>query len=96
MRQHRFNADEKRKLRNRQRRVDRARASLPVFPGAGARHLHSIADALAARQKYHMIDEEPEHVAESILMLLEHHWKMQRELHKLKAIHNAGVQVRHD
>lgn len=44
-----------------------------------SRHVHMIAESLAKGDKYHMIDEEPEHVAVSLLSVLESLWKLRTE-----------------
>lgn len=44
-----------------------------------SRHVHLIAESLARGKKYHMIDEEPEHVAGSLLSVLESLWKLRTE-----------------
>ncbi len=67
------------KLRNVKRRVTRAR-KYPDNTCPASRHLHIIADALARGERYHMIDEEPEHVAGSIYAVLESLWKARTKL----------------
>lgn len=79
-------------IRNQRRRVDRAR-NFPVNTCPASRHVHLIADALGGGRKYHMIDEEPEHVAGALYSVLENLWKARTELARLKA---AGVAVRTD
>jgi hypothetical protein len=44
-----------------------------------SRHVHLIAESLAKGDKYHMIDEEPEHVAVSLLSVLESLWNLRTE-----------------
>ena len=63
------------RLCNVRRRVNRAR-NFPVNTCPASRHVHMIAECLAKGKKYHMIDEEPEHVAASLLSVLESLWKM--------------------
>jgi hypothetical protein len=47
--------------------------------------LHLIADALAMNRPYSMLQEEPEHCAETMLSVLESLWKARTELARLKA-----------
>lgn len=63
------------KLSNVKRRVARAR-NFPTNTCPASRHVHMIALALARGEKYHMIDEEPEHVAGSLLSVLESLWTL--------------------
>ena len=44
-----------------------------------SRHVHLIAESLAKGDKYHMIDEEPAHVAVSLLSVLESLWTLRTE-----------------
>ena len=67
--------DEARYLRNLQRRVNRARVNM-VNTCPASRHLHMIADCLARGQKYHMLDEEPEHCADTMYAVLEALWRL--------------------
>lgn len=67
--------DDARRLRNLRRRVNRVRR-FPTNTCPASRHLHMIADALASGRKYHMIDEEPEHVASTMYAVLESLWKL--------------------
>ena len=70
-------------LKNLRRRVDRARD----FPGntcPASRHLHAIAEALAAHRTYPMLTEHPDYCAETMLAVLESLWKARTELAKLK------------
>ena len=56
-------------------RVDKARQ----FPGntcPASRHLHMIADRLARGEPYQMLDEEPEHCAETMLAVLASLWEL--------------------
>lgn len=71
---HRCDANEKRRLRNLQRRVDRAR-NFPTNTCPASRHLHIMADILASGKPYPMFEEEPEHCAETMLAVLESLWK---------------------
>lgn len=72
----RIDKDERRRLRNSQRRTNRARALSTSFTCPASRHLHLIADALAAGQTYHMLTEEPAHCAETMYSVLESLWKL--------------------
>lgn len=57
-------------LKNQLARTRRARKfMLNTCPAS--RHVHLMAESLARGDKYHMIDEEPEHVALSLLSVLE-------------------------
>ena len=71
------------KIQNVRRRVNRAR-NFPFNTCGASRHLHMIADALARGEKYHMIDEEPEHIAGTIYSVLESLWKARTKLEKLE------------
>jgi hypothetical protein len=62
------------KLANLRRRVDRAR-HFPDNTCPASRHLHMIAEALAAGKPYPMLTEEPEHCAITMLSVLESLWK---------------------
>jgi len=70
-------ADLKR-LRNARRRVNRVR-DFPTHTCPASRHLHMIADALASRQPYWMLLEEPQHVAETMYAVLEDLWKLRKQ-----------------
>lgn len=67
-----------RRLRNQKRRASRAR-NFPTNTCPASRHLHMIADALSKGQPYPMIDEEPQRIAENILVVLEALWKLRTE-----------------
>jgi hypothetical protein len=62
-------------LKNLSRRVDHARR-FPINTCPASRHLHMIADALASGKPCAMLQEEPEHCAESMLSVLEALWKL--------------------
>lgn len=64
-----------RRLANARRRVSRARRFMENTCAA-SRHLHFMADALAAGRTYAMFKEEPEHCAETMLSVLESLWKL--------------------
>lgn len=71
------------KLVNVRRRVNRAR-NFPTNTCPASRHVHIMADRLAAGRVYHMFQEEPEHCAGSLYSVLESLWKARTELAKLK------------
>ena len=50
-----------------------------------SRHVMMMADALAAKGKYHMFDDEPEHCASGIYAVLESLWKARAEIERLTA-----------
>ena len=79
-------------IKNQRRRVSRARTFM-VNTCPASRHVHMMANALASGETYHMIEEEPEHVARSLYAVLESLWKARTELARLKA---SGVAVRTD
>ena len=64
-----------RRLRAAMRRVTKARR-FPTNTCPASRHLHMIAVALAKRQPYWMLLEEPQHVAETMLSVLESLWTL--------------------
>ncbi len=68
-------AEEARYLRNLRRRVNRIRR-FPTNTCPASRHLHMIAEALAAGRPYHMLTEEPLHCAGTMLSVLESLWKL--------------------
>lgn len=69
-------ADERRRLRNAQRRTIRARSLYTSFTCPASRHLHLMADALASGKRYAMFEEEPAHCAETMYAVLESLWKL--------------------
>lgn len=69
-------------LRNLRRRVNRTR-HCPDNTCPASRHLHVMADVLAAGKPYPMFDEEPEHCAATMLAVLESLWKL-RTQHRVK------------
>lgn len=71
------------RLPNLRRRVDRARSNSWMCPAS--RHLHMIAEALATGKIYHMLTEEPEHCAGTMLSVLESLWKARRKIKRLTA-----------
>jgi len=76
---YRYNEEEKRKLRNLQRRVNRAR-DFPLHTCPASRHLQMMADSLARGADYPMFYEEPEHCAETMYAVLESLWKARKTL----------------
>lgn len=64
--------------KNQLKRTRRARQFMKNTCPA-SRHVHLIAESLAKGDKYHMIDEEPEHVAGSLLSILESLWTLRTE-----------------
>lgn len=64
--------NERNKLR---RRVNRAR-DFPRNTCPASRHLHLMAEHLATGKAYPMLQEEPEHCAETMLSVLESLWKL--------------------
>jgi len=68
---------------NLRRRVNRARR-FPINTCPASRHVHIMAEALLRYGRYPMATEEPEHVAGSLLSVLESLWKARTELQRLK------------
>jgi hypothetical protein len=66
-------------LKNIQRRANRAR-KFPDNTCPASRHLYIMAEALAKGEKYPMLDDEPEHCAETMFLVLEALWKARTEL----------------
>jgi hypothetical protein len=77
-------ADERRRLRNAQRRTMRARLNSFNWTDPASRHLHQIADALAQGGPYPMLHEEPGHCAETMLAVLESLWKLRAKVGGVK------------
>lgn len=67
------------------RRATRAKR-FPTNTCPASRHLHLIAQRLAAGKPYPMLAEEPQHCAETMLAVLEALWSARTELAKLKAV----------
>jgi hypothetical protein len=67
------------RVANLRRRVNRAR-KFPDNTCPASRHLHIMADALLSGRGYPMLQEEPQHCAESILSVLESLWKSRTAL----------------
>lgn len=78
-----MNPDDKARLKNLRRRVNRAR-NFPENTCGASRHLHLIAERMAAGKQYPMLQEEPAHCAETMLSVLESLWKARTELERLK------------
>lgn len=76
-----MNPDDKARLKNLRRRVNRAR-NLPENTCSASRHLHLIAERLANGEQ--MVIDEPEHCAETMLSVLESLWKARTELDRIK------------
>ena len=70
-------------LRNLKRRVERAR-KFPENTCAASRHVHLIADQLSRGTVPHMLIDEPQHCADSMLSVLEALWKARTELRKFR------------
>jgi hypothetical protein len=70
-------------LRNLKRRVMRAR-NFPTNTTPASRHLHTIALALVNRERYAMLEEEPIHCGETMLLVLLDLWKTKTRLSKLE------------
>ena len=66
------------------RRATRAKR-FPTNTCPASRHLHLIAQSLAAGKPYPMLAEEPQHCAETMLAVLVSLWEARTELAKLKA-----------
>lgn len=66
------------------RRANKARKGSPEVSVtcSALRHTALIGEALAKGKKYHMIDEEPEHVAASLLSTAASLWKARMEIAK--------------
>ena len=81
---YRYTADERKRLTKLRRRVLRARQ----FPGntcPASRHLHMMADYLSGRTgRFVMLQEEPDHCAESIYSVLASLWEARAELAMLR------------
>lgn len=84
-----MNPDDKARLKNLRRRVNRAR-NFPYNTCSASRHLHLIAERLAAGEK--MLIEEPEHLAGTMLAVLESLWKARTVISRIK-VHNAKVEA---
>lgn len=74
-----YDAKDMRRLRALKRRVNRVR-DFPKHTCPASRHLHMIADALAANKPYWMLLEEPQHCAETMYAVLENLWRIRKVL----------------
>ena len=83
-----MNPDDQARLKNLRRRVNRAR-DFPANTCSASRHLHMIAERLAAGKPYQMLQDEPDHCAETILSVLEALWKARTELERHKTLNVA-------
>lgn len=75
------------------RRVRRAR-DFPFNTCPASRHVQMIGEALIRGKKYHMIDEEPEHVGGSLLSTVESLFKARTELAQLRAKYEVPAGAR--
>lgn len=86
------------KLVNVRRRAERAMGGIhapfveSIVTCPASRHLMMMADALAAKRKYHMFDEDPEHCAAGMYAVLESLWKARTKIKRLTA--NDQAQAR--
>ena len=80
----RLDADDQRLLRNLKRRIARARR-FPTNTDPYVRHVQTIGEYLAAGRTYHMIGDEPLHVAVSLLTTVEALYKLRNILAKKEA-----------
>lgn len=62
----------------------------PAGTCPASRHTAIVAEELAKGRAYHMIEEEPEHVAESIALTVKALWQARAQLQRL------GYEFRHD
>lgn len=70
--------NDKHRLDNLRRRVNRAR-DFPANTCPASRYVHLIADIISRGKPVPMLQEEPEHFAESMLIVLEELFKSRRE-----------------
>lgn len=82
-------ADDKRRMRELLRRVEAAR-KFPVNTCQASRHLHMIAEYLAKGKPYPMLNDEPEHCAETMLSVLESLWTL-RTTHQWGSAESAPL-----
>ena len=78
-----MNPDDKARLKNLRRRVNRAR-NFPENTCSASRHLHMIAERMAVGKPTHIHQAEMEHFAETMLSVLESLWKARTELERHK------------
>lgn len=79
---------DKKRIKQARRRVNKAR-NFPTNTCPASRHLHIMADCLLKPKKggglrYPMLQEEPEHCAESILAVIASLWEARTKLAKLE------------
>jgi hypothetical protein len=71
-------------IRAQLRRLKAAR-KFPVNTCGASRHVAMIGEALAKEQPYHMLDEEPQHCALSMLATVAALWEARTKIEKLEA-----------
>lgn len=71
-----IDADERRQLRNAQRRVNRARRNPIGYTCAASRYVHLLADGLASGKTPAAFNDEPGDVALVLYAVLENLWKL--------------------
>lgn len=79
-------SEDAKRLRDQRRRTNRAR-NFPVNTCPASRHLHMIADALLSPRRKCAMEElwEPDHMAGTMLTVLESLWKARNELARIEA-----------
>lgn len=70
-------------IRRLRRRVNKAR-NFPENTCGSSRHVHMMADALAAGETWHAFTEEPQHCAASLYAVIASLWEARTELARLK------------
>lgn len=90
-----MDTNDKKRITALRRRVSRAR-KFPTNTCPSSRHLHIIADCLLKPKKdgglrYPMLEEEPEHCAESILAVLASLWEARTKLEKYEPTTQAKI-----
>jgi hypothetical protein len=80
--------DDTKRLKALRRRVNKAR-DFPNNTCGASRHLHMIADALSSRKPYPMLQEEPEHCAESIYAVIAALWEIRSAAEAKRAAENG-------
>jgi hypothetical protein len=80
--------DVKRTARREVKRADKAR-NFPQNTCSASRHVFMMAEALSKGQKYHMLDEEPEHCAASLASVVSSLW----ELRTATGLHAPGTPI---
>jgi len=82
------------KLENVRRRAERAASGKTIesiVTCGASRHVMAIADALADKRKYPMMNEEPEYCAASLYSVLESLWKARTEIKRLVKYHEKEI-----